>query len=197
MQINDQIFQIGDTNVRSMSSEQVASVLRQSSMHGQVIKFIVARPVHNNITDIDLVQAKDPDSESFKNMLNDLNKTSNSPNSQCLIIKTHEIMDKNLNLSERLTNEFKKRKAAEETRDTNDIEAVGVLSIPKVNEIEDSPNNQVIINESKVENIIIINEEPNEKTLPAEINCKTDGNDVTVSDITIKDDDRHHSEKVN
>ena len=69
MRINDQIFQIGDTNVRSMSSEQVASVLRQSTMHGKRITFIVARPVHNNITDIELV--RDTDSYELKAKIND------------------------------------------------------------------------------------------------------------------------------
>ena len=193
MQINDQIFQIGDTNVRSMSSEQVASVLRQSSMHGQVIKFIVARPVHNNITDIDLVQSKDPDSESFKNILNDLNKTSNNQNSQCLIIKTNEIMDKNLNLSERLTNEFKKRKAAEESKDQSKTksanETLEIKTTVEVNEIDENKTNDNEIKELKNNDELL-----KEKNLLTEIDYKN--NDVTISTITLKDDDQQQSEKV-
>lgn len=107
LRINDQIFQIGDTNVRSMSSEQVASVLRQSSMHGKRVKFIVARPVHNNITDIELVG--ESDSYELKNMLNDLNGAADNPNSESFILKTCDIMDNNVNLVEKLDIEKKKR----------------------------------------------------------------------------------------
>lgn len=39
----DHILQIGDVNVRGMSSEQVAAVLRQS---GREVRLIVARPVN-------------------------------------------------------------------------------------------------------------------------------------------------------
>ena len=103
LRINDQIFQIGEINVRSMSSEQVASVLRQSSMHGQLISFIVARPVHNNVTDIDLLNLQDDnDSQNFKTLLNQLNTNGtdhqSNPNSKCFVLRTHEIMDKNIDL---------------------------------------------------------------------------------------------------
>lgn len=112
MRINDQIFQIGETNVRSMSSEQVASVLRQSSMYGQVIKFIVARPVHNNVTDIDLINLQDDnDSENFKTLLNSMNGSSNQ---NTFLFKTNEIMDKNLNLTKKLESEGEKRERAQQ-----------------------------------------------------------------------------------
>ena len=107
MRINDQIFQIGDTNVRSMSSEQVASVLRQSTMHGKRITFIVARPVHNNITDIELV--RDTDSYELKAKINDLNSDADYPNSESFILKTNDIMDKNVNLIKKLDIEKQKR----------------------------------------------------------------------------------------
>jgi len=98
-----------------MSSEQVASVLRQPSMHGQVISFIVARPVHNNVTDIDLVNLQeDNDSENFKTMLNQLNSAgTDHPNS--FVLRTNEIMDKNLDLQEKLKAEMEKRIRAAKT----------------------------------------------------------------------------------
>ena len=122
MRINDQIFQIGDTNVRSMSSEQVASVLRQSTLHGQMIKFIVARPVHNPVVDIDLVSSvkastaseKAADEARLKSKLNSLNAT-NHPNSKCFIIKTSDIMDKNVNLPQKITQEEVANQISEET----------------------------------------------------------------------------------
>jgi hypothetical protein len=101
-----------------MSSEQVASVLRQTSMHGQTIKFIIARPVHVPIIDIDLVSSNNsPDQlnqncdveqqEKIKNTIACLNQTSH-PNSQCIIIKTSEIMDKNVDLQQKLNLEMNK-----------------------------------------------------------------------------------------
>lgn len=98
MRINDQIFQIGEINVRNMSSEQVASVLRQSSMQGQMVKFIVARPIHNPVGDVELL------STSIEKIEFDANNKPiitnlKSPNSQSVVVKTSEILtDKKLNL---------------------------------------------------------------------------------------------------
>lgn len=89
----------------------MASVLRQSSMHGKRVKFIVARPVHNNIADIELV--RETDSYELKNMLNDLNGAADNPNSESFILKTHDIMDNNVNLVEKLDIEKKKRVSRE------------------------------------------------------------------------------------
>ena len=44
----DHIFHIGDVNVRGMTSEQVAGVLRQS---GEQVKLLVGRPLQNPETD--------------------------------------------------------------------------------------------------------------------------------------------------
>jgi len=143
LKINDQIFQIGETNVRSMSSEQVASVLRQPSIQGQIISFIVARPVHNNVTDIDLINMQeDTDSENFKTMLNKLNSTTaDHPDSKCFIIRTTEIMDKNLNIQEKIKSELEKRiRAAKTTLNESNL----IKNSDLMSSHEDNPNIDVI-----------------------------------------------------
>ena len=99
LRINDQIFQIGDINVRSMSSEQVAAVLRQSTMHGQVIKFVVARPVHVS-GDVEILTQQDLLSPNLSKF--NLSNINTNPNSQCFLIPTIEIMDKKINLQQRI-----------------------------------------------------------------------------------------------
>jgi hypothetical protein len=95
LRVNDQIFQIGEVNVRNMSSEQVASILRQPNMHGQVVKFIVARPVHNTGNDVDQPTPQ-------------LETPSSTNNGQCFTMRTAEIMDKSLNLTHRVAFEADK-----------------------------------------------------------------------------------------
>ena len=47
LRVGDHFFQIGEINVRSMSSEQIASILRQmmQTQRNNLVKFIVARPI--------------------------------------------------------------------------------------------------------------------------------------------------------
>ncbi|CAF0710871.1 unnamed protein product [Brachionus calyciflorus] len=104
---NDQIFQIGDINVRSMSSEQVAAVLRQPAFHGQYVKFLVARPVHNSVNDIELLNTNEIitlNEESPKKEIMNIKQ----PNSQnkCYLIKTSSIMDKKVDFKNLLTPEI-------------------------------------------------------------------------------------------
>ena len=118
MQINDQIFQIGDINVRNMSSEQVASVLRQSSVQGQFVKFIVARPVHNSLAAADaessvVVAESSPTASSIWNessvkILRD-NLSKNKALTICsmasdkrrsFFVRTADIADKRLNIQD-------------------------------------------------------------------------------------------------
>jgi hypothetical protein len=86
-----------------MSSEQVASVLRQTSMHGQRVKFIVARPIHTSLNNIELVGVN-KDDEAIKAALREQLKQANNNTSQtnAIIIRTHEIMDKNIDLPNRI-----------------------------------------------------------------------------------------------
>ena len=147
LRINDQIFQIGDTNVRSMSSEQVASVLRQSTLHGQMIKFIVARPVHNPVVDIDLVSSvkattasdKATDEARLKSKLNSLNAAKH-PNSKCFIIKTSDIMDKNVNLPQKISQEVENQISEEASTTTNENKQIETEECDQVSTqlIEDS-----------------------------------------------------------
>ncbi len=96
-----------------MSSEQVAAVLRQSSMHGQQVKFIVARPVHNTVKDVDLMDGSEPSTQSSSsanpsslpsNMLatlvnSDRNIVSNiSDTNQFFLVRSSEIMVNRVNL---------------------------------------------------------------------------------------------------
>lgn len=114
MRINDQIFQIGDINVRSMSSEQVAAVLRQSSMQGQVVKFIVARPIHNPVGDIELVNSVDKIEFDSNNKPIITNLKSNS---QSFVIKTSEVMDKKINLQQRIEAEIELLKSQQQEQE--------------------------------------------------------------------------------
>lgn len=84
-----------------MSSEQVAAVLRQSSMQGQMVKFIVARPIHNPVGDVELVNTSSGGLERIEFDANNKPIITNlsSPNSQSVVVKTSEILtDKKLNL---------------------------------------------------------------------------------------------------
>lgn len=111
LRINDQIFQIGEINVRNMSSEQVASVLRQSSMQGQMIKFIVARPIHNTVGDVELVSSSGVEKIEFDANNKPIITNLNSPNSQSVVVKTSEILtDKKLNLINLIEAEIEAKK---------------------------------------------------------------------------------------
>lgn len=93
-----------------MSSEQVAAVLRQSSMHGQIVKFIVARPIHNPVGDIELASGEMTSSLSEKIEFDANNKpiitNLKSPNSKSVVVRTSEILgDKKLNLMQLIETE--------------------------------------------------------------------------------------------
>lgn len=119
LRINDQIFQIGDINVRSMSSEQVASVLRQSSMQGQMVKFIVARPIHNSVSDIEMVSSSNIEKIEFDANNKPIITNLKSPHSQSVVVKTSEIItDKKLNLLHFIEAERIKM-ISEKTEETN------------------------------------------------------------------------------
>ena len=120
MRINDQIFQVGDINVRNMSSEQVAAVLRQSSMHGQLISFVVARPVHTNANDIDIVTgvASIPQagiSVETDTSTGEATGLNAELNQRCVLVQTSTIQDKNIDLRERITQELEKRASLSST----------------------------------------------------------------------------------
>ena len=85
-----------------MSSEQVAAVLRQSSMQGQCVKFIVARPVHNKVNDVELVDQEGDASKSTPKSTAKPKIENLNANSQAFLIRTSEILDKNINLQQRV-----------------------------------------------------------------------------------------------
>lgn len=97
-----------------MSSEQVAAVLRQSSMQGQMVKFIVARPIHNPVGEIELAGS----SAAVERIEFDANNKPiitnlKSPNSQIVVVKTSEVLtDKKLNLLQYIESESVKPAAA-------------------------------------------------------------------------------------
>lgn len=101
-----------------MSSEQVAAVLRQSSMQGQMVKFIVARPIHNPVGEIELAGS----SAAVEKIEFDANNKPiitnlKSPNSQIVVVKTSEVLtDKKLNLLQYIESESVKPAAAEEEK---------------------------------------------------------------------------------
>lgn len=90
--------------MRNMNSEQVASILKQSSMHGQLVKFIVARPVHNTVNDVELTSGGAVELSPELAASGSLNPASG----QCFLIRTSEIMDKSMNLSQRFATELEK-----------------------------------------------------------------------------------------
>ena len=102
--------------MRNMSSEQVAAVLRQSSMQGQMVKFIVARPIHNPVGEIELAGS----SAAVEKIEFDANNKPiitnlKSPNSQIVVVKTSEVLtDKKLNLLQYIESESVKPPAEEE-----------------------------------------------------------------------------------
>jgi hypothetical protein len=102
--------------VRNMSSEQVAAVLRQSSMQGQMVKFIVARPIHNPVGEIELAGS----SAAVEKIEFDANNKPiitnlKSPNSQIVVVKTSEVLtDKKLNLLQYIESESVKPPVAGE-----------------------------------------------------------------------------------
>lgn len=100
-----------------MSSEQVAAVLRQSAIQGQTVKFIVARPVQNISPDIEMSEKKNENENQLCEFqdhsglnTNLINLNNLNINMQCFFIPTNEIMDKNINLKQRLALEMEKRK---------------------------------------------------------------------------------------
>ncbi|RNA29364.1 patj -like protein [Brachionus plicatilis] len=104
LKINDQLFQIGNINVRGMNSEQVAAVLRQSAFHGQYVKFLVARPVHNSASEADLMDSNeiiDLNQEKANNDIFDIDLPVSK--SQCFLIKTSTIVDKRINFKNLIT----------------------------------------------------------------------------------------------
>ncbi len=97
-----------------MSSEQVAAVLRQSALQNQSVTFIVARPVLS-IASSEVPEAnnKNGDNNHIDECsgldINLINLHNLNMNLQCFFIQTSEIMDKNINLKQRLAFEMEKR----------------------------------------------------------------------------------------
>ena len=103
-----------------MSSEQVAAVLRQSGMQNQSVAFIVARPVIS-IASSEVAEANTKHEDNNAHIddcsglnINLINLNNLNMNSQCFFIQTSEIMDKNINLKQRLAFEMEKRKQKED-----------------------------------------------------------------------------------
>jgi hypothetical protein len=102
-----------------MSSEQVASVLRQSSMHGQYVKFIVARPVHNAALDIELVESselkiatdtvKKETNTITKSKITSFNQAPITEKNKSVIVETEQIIDKKVNIQNLLDIEIENR----------------------------------------------------------------------------------------
>lgn len=98
MKINDQLFQIGSINVRGMNSEQVAAVLRQSAFQGQFVKFLVARPIQNSISDFEFSNSNEIiniNQEITNNEI--LNVNIQLEKDKHYLIKTIDIIDKKIN----------------------------------------------------------------------------------------------------
>ena len=103
--------------MRNMSSEQVAAVLRQSSMQGQMVKFIVARPIHNPVGEIELAGSSAVERIEFDANNKPIITNLKSPNSQIVVVKTSEVLtDKKLNLLQYIESESVKPAAAEEEK---------------------------------------------------------------------------------
>jgi len=139
-----------------MSSEQVASVLRQSSMHGQIVKFIVARPVHNTVKDIELVGNESGD---LANNLNEPPPILNE-NSQCFNVRTNQIMDKKVDLQKIIDNELEQSRLAKEatattkTQEIKQTESTNPEQLTKmdVDMVDENKNIDNNVNDDKNEN---------------------------------------------
>ena len=105
-----------------MSSEQVASVLRQTSMQGQRVKFIVARPIQTSLNNIELTGGN-KDDETVKTALREQLKQANNNINQAnaIIIRTQEIMDKNIDLQSRIKLDLDKTDDANNRVEERDI----------------------------------------------------------------------------
>jgi len=139
LRVNDQIFQIGDTNVRNMSSEQVAAVLRQSSLHGQKVKFVVARPVLNSVNDIEMLNENkssemvviDPATIKVDDDVNLI-----SSDNGTFLVRTSQILDKKLNLNQLIQAEMDKQQS---TNASNEDKVKEDEKILKRENIADAP----------------------------------------------------------
>jgi hypothetical protein len=97
--------------------------LRQSALHDKSVKFIVARPVQHISNDlIDKSKSNDKsnldDCTGLNRNLIDLNNLNS--NQECFFILTNEIMDKNVDLKQRLKFEMDKRKSFKTQNTTNE-----------------------------------------------------------------------------
>ena len=130
-----------------MSSEQVAAVLRQSSMHGQLVKFIVARPVHNTVKDIELVG-----NDSAADLANNLNEPPPvlNENSQCINVRTNQIMDKRVDLQKIIDTEIEQIRLAKEPSTTATTNEATTTEIQEVKQnVEESTKMEVdVINDN-------------------------------------------------
>jgi len=97
--------------------------LRQSALHDKSVQFIVARPVqHISVDLIDKSKSNDKsnldDCTGLNRNLIDLNNLNS--NQECFFIPTNEIMDKNVDLKQRLRFEMDKRKSFKTQNTTNE-----------------------------------------------------------------------------
>jgi hypothetical protein len=141
-----------------MSSEQVAAVLRQSSMHGQLVKFIVARPVHNTVKDIELVG--NDSAATLADLANEPPPILNE-NSQCFNIRTNQIMDKKVDLQKIIDNEIEKTRLAQEASATT----VATTETHEIKQnIEEPTKMEVDIADNNNNNNNNINNKPDNET---------------------------------
>lgn len=81
-----------------MNSEQVAAVLRQSAFHGQYVKFLIARPIHNSLDDFNQILSDEIINLKDENSNNDiLNVDLPFSERKSFYIKTSAIIDKKIN----------------------------------------------------------------------------------------------------
>ena len=159
-----------------MSSEQVAAVLRQSSMQGQCVKFIVARPVHNKVNDVELVDQEGDASKSTPKSTAKPKIENLNANSQAFLIRTSEILDKNINLQQRVLLEMEQQKAELANLEPEKEPDTKIVEVNNLDKKETSIKEDLINLEKKLDNIInkrsSIIEESNKKfeeqTLPKE-----------------------------
>lgn len=81
-----------------MNSEQVAAVLRQSAFHGQLVKFLVARPIQNSISDYELINSNEIINLNQEKKNNEvMNINIPFEKDKRFLIKTIDIIDKKIN----------------------------------------------------------------------------------------------------
>ncbi len=123
LRLGDHFFQIGKINVRSMSSEQIASIIRQliQTQHtNQLVQFVVARPIR---------ESQNHPTGNTSLLLNQNSKTSQ-------IIKTQKLIDtKIINLNFTKTDDSLIQLSPPTPTDDNSIYIDCILNRENTNEI--------------------------------------------------------------